>query len=187
MSNKFNKFRLELIIGPMFSGKSTELLRRVSCCKSIGMKALLINHTNDIRTTNYVKTHNGQQEDAIKTKHLMSLVNNDKFKNANVIGIDEGQFFDDLKEFILKIENLPKTIYISGLDGDYQRNPMGQILDCIPLCDKLDKLNSLDMMSKDGSAGIFTKRIVNSNESVLIGAKESYLSVNRENYFKNFI
>ena len=53
-----SNFRFELIIGPMFSGKSTELLRRVSCCEAIGMKSLLINHTYDTRTKCFIKTHN---------------------------------------------------------------------------------------------------------------------------------
>ena len=63
-----NRFHLELIIGPMFSGKSTELIRRVSCCEAIGYSSLLVNHTYDIRTTNFVKTHNNQKKKAIKTQ-----------------------------------------------------------------------------------------------------------------------
>ena len=179
-----NKFCLELIIGSMFSGKSTELLRRVSCCEAIGMKSLLINHTFDTRTTNFIKTHNNQKKHAIKTNKLLTLLQNEQFKQADVIGIDEAQFFPDLKEFIISIEHLPKKVYVSGLDGDFQRKPMGQILDCIPLCNKVDKLTSMDMISKDGSIGLFTKRIINSTKEVLVGAKESYASVNRENYFK---
>ena len=94
--------RVEIIIGCMFSGKSTELLRRISCCESIGMKSLLINHTFDTRTTSYVKTHNNQKKQAIKTDKLLSIINMDEFKTAKVIGIDEAQFFNDLKPFILK-------------------------------------------------------------------------------------
>ena len=179
-----NKFRLELIIGSMFSGKSTELLRRVSCCEAIGLKSLLINHSFDTRTTSFVKTHNYQKKQAIKTNNLLSLLDIEQFKQADVIGIDEAQFFTDLKPFILQIEHLPKIVYVSGLDGDYKRKPMGQILDCIPLCNKVDKLTSFDMLSKDGSVGLFTKRIVNSKDDVLIGDTDSYMSVNCKNYFK---
>ena len=181
-----SKFRFEIIIGSMFSGKSTELLRRVSCWEAIGKKALLVNHQFDTRTTNFVKTHNNEKKQAVKTNSLLNLINLSAFKNADVIGIDEAQFFNDLKPFILEVEHLPKTIIISGLDGDYQRNPMGQILECIPLCDKVDKLTGLDMMSRDGSIGLFTKRIVNSTKEVLIGDKDTYMSVNRENYYKDF-
>ena len=53
------------------------------------------------------------------------------------------------------------------------------------LCDKVDKLTGLDMMSRDGSIGLFTKRIINSTKEVLIGDKDTYMSVNRVNYFKD--
>ena len=135
-----NKFCLELIIGSMFSGKSTELLRRVSCCEAIGMKSLLINHTFDTRTTNFIKTHNNQKKHAIKTNKLLTLLQNEQFKQADVIGIDEAQFFPDLKEFIISIEHLPKKVFVSGLDGDFQRKKFGSILDIIPLCDEVYKI-----------------------------------------------
>ena len=115
----------------------------------------------------------------------MKLLSMEEFEKATVIGIDEAQFFPDLKQFILSIETLPKRIYVAGLDGDYQRNPIGQMLECIPLCDKIDRLTGLDMMSKDGSCGLFTKRIVNETESVVIGDSNKYMTVNRENYLKN--
>lgn len=181
-------FRLELIIGPMFSGKSTELLRRVSRFKSINKNTLLINHTFDTRTENFVKTHDNKVSPAIKTNKLMKLIKNDSYKNADIIGIDEGQFFMDLKEFVLYNEQTNKTIIISGLDGDFKREPIGQILECIPLCDTVDKLNSLDMVDKDGSIGLFTKRMKQNsskeNEQILVGANEYYLSVNRKNYLQ---
>ena len=180
-----SKFRFEIIIGSMFSGKSTELLRRISCWEAIGKKSLLINHHFDTRTTNFVKTHNNTKKKAVKTNNLMNLLTLESFKKADVIGIDEAQFFNDLRKFIVTVEQMPKTIIISGLDGDYQRKPMGEILECIPLCDKVDKLTGLDMMSKDGSVGLFTKRIVNSSKDILIGDKDTYMSVNRVNYFKN--
>jgi len=180
-----NRFRLELIIGPMFSGKSTELIRRVSCCEAIGKKSLLINHTFDIRTENFVKTHGNQKKKAIKTNKLMKLITLPEFEKAQIIGIDEAQFFPDLTEFILSIEHLPKRVYVAGLDGDYQRKPIGQILECIPLCDTIDRLTGLDMFSKDGTKGLFTKRLINSTKSVVIGEADKYMTVNRTNYFKN--
>ena len=84
----------------------------------------------------------------------MDLLNSDSMlaiKNYKVIGIDEAQFFPDLKEFLLKIEHNKIKIVIAGLDGDFNRNPFGQILECIPLSNSVTKLNALDMSSKDGS------------------------------------
>jgi thymidine kinase len=169
----------------MFSGKSTELIRRTSCYKAIGKKILRINHLNDTRTDDNIQTHSNIKKNAIKVSSLMTLVNNSKFISSEVIGIDEAQFFDDLYEFIITIEPLGKIIIVSGLDGDFKRRPIGQILQIIPLCDEVVKLHALDMVDKDGSPGIFTKRLSENNELIVIGAENEYMAVSRKNYFTN--
>jgi len=179
--------RLEIILGCMFSGKSTELLRRCKRYRAIGKNVLLINHVNDIRTTNKIKTHCNSTENAIKISKLVDLINenDESFKNAEVIGIDEAQFFDDLYLFVTMIEKFNKIIIIAGLDGDSNRKPFGQILDCIPYCDEVVKLTALDMMDKDGSLAIFTKRIVDDKTQILVGSTEYFMAVSRKNYLKN--
>ena len=92
----------------------------------------------------------------------MDIIETDDYINCDIIGIDEAQFFNDLKEFVLYSER-NKSVIISGLDGDSNREPFGQILDCIPLCDSVEKLTAMDMTSKDGTPAIFTKRIVNND------------------------
>ena len=87
---------LELIIGCMYSGKSTELLRRCHRYKAIGKKILLINHSNDTRTGESVMTHRNETNDAIKTDKLVPLIHTTDFNKCDIIGIDEGQFFEDL-------------------------------------------------------------------------------------------
>lgn len=180
-------FRLEVILGPMYSGKSTELIRRISRFTSIETPTLCINHSLDSRTSDYIQTHNELKIPAIKTDSLMSGVyTKEEFDKAEVIGIDEAQFFGDLVEFVKMSEiycykhKLNKTIIVSGLDGDFNRKPFGQILDLIPLCDKVEKLTALDKDSKEDA--IFTKRIGHENSQILVGAKESYIAVSRKNY-----
>ena len=178
---------LKIILGCMFSGKSTELIRRLSRYEAVGIPTLLINSSLDTRTDNNVKTHNNLTKSARKTKNLMSLVNSIEYLTNNVSGIDEAQFFTDLKEFVLYSEN-NKIIIIVGLDGDSDRQPFGQILECIPLCDEVVKLTAMDMLSKDGTKAIFSKRISNNNDSkILIGADEKYLAVSRNNFLKHDI
>jgi len=181
------KTRIEIIIGCMFSGKSTELIRRCNRYGAIGKKQLIINHTLDVRAMhNTLKTHDGVTSQALMLTNLMDLVNNKQYRDVlystEIIGIDEGQFFDDIVEFVKYIEPLHKTVIIAGLDGDSDRNPFGHILECIPLCDEVIKLTALDMVSSDGSKGIFTKRIGEKNNVIAVGGKESYLAVSRENY-----
>lgn len=175
--------QIDIILGPMFSGKSTELLRRCDRYKAIGKLVLLINHSFDTRTDCSIKTHQDHKEPAIKTLKLMDIINMNDYINCNVIGIDEAQFFEDLYEFVIYTEKLNKIIIISGLDGDSNRKPFGQILECIPLCDSVIKLNAMDMIDKDGTPAIFSKKIVASSNKILIGAADSYIAVSRKNYF----
>lgn len=184
-NNKNKMGRIEIILGCMFSGKSTELLRRISRYDAINNSILLINSTKDTRTGKSIKTHNNDVKTALKLDNLMELFNKDNlesYNNAKVIGIDESQFFPDLLKFIEQSERDDKIIIIAGLDGDSNRKPFGQILSCIPLCDTIVKLKAMDMISKDGTPAIFTKRIDNSSEQIYIGAKNKYLAVSRKNY-----
>lgn len=177
-----NVSRIEIILGCMYSGKSTELIRRCMRYEAIGKNVLLVNHSLDTRTDDSIKTHNNQKEKAIKVSNLMSIVNMVEYIDSEVIGIDEAQFFEDLYEFVIYSEKFNKFVIISGLDGDFERKPFGQILQCIPLCDSVVKLSAMDMVDKDGSPAIFSKRIVNSENQLLIGATDSYIAVSRKNY-----
>lgn len=174
--------RIEVILGCMFSGKSTELLRRLRRWKAVGFNVLTINHTLDVRTGDSVKTHDNVSSDALKLSALLSIIDTDIFKTNQIIGIDEAHFFEDLLEFVLVAEKAGKTLIISGLDGDYRREPIGDILKIIPLCDEVVKLHALDMIDRDGSPGIFSKRIVSGDAQILVGAQESYKAVSRKNY-----
>lgn len=176
--------RIEIILGCMFSGKSTEMMRRCSREEVIGKKVLYVNHEFDTRTGNFVQTHTQHRKDAVKLTKLNDIHEN-TFIQYDVIGIDEGQFFPDLLEFVLKCEKYNKTVIISGLDGDSNRKPFGQILDCIPLCNSVIKLTAMDMVDKDGSEGIFSLRIDDDNKNqILVGAQDKFLAVSRKNYIQ---
>lgn len=174
--------RIEIILGCMFSGKSTELLRRCNRYKAIGQNVLLINHLNDVRTGKSIMTHEKTTATALKTDSLLNMLENEEFLKSDVVGIDEAQFFGDLLEFVKIVETQNKILIISGLDGDYNRQPFGQILNCIPLCDEVVKLSAMDMVDRDGTPAIFTKRIVDEDNQVLVGASDKYLAVSRKNY-----
>lgn len=179
-------FRLEIVIGPMYSGKTTELIRRISRYTSIETPTLCVNHSLDSRTKNYIRSHNELKIPAIKTSKLLDIAKTTEYKEARVIGIDESQFFEDLVEFVKYTEDYcytlktAKTVIVSGLDGDSNRKPFGQVLELIPLCDTVEKLTALD--KTDGKEAPFTKRLTKDSEQILIGATESYMAVSRANY-----
>lgn len=185
MSDSLNNQYLhyEIIIGPMYSGKTTELYRRIHRFKSIGEKVCVINHNYDTRSCG-IKTHQGIEYPAVKIDSLMNFFESDYFKNTRIIGIDEAQFFTDLKEFILASEKYNKIIIVAGLDGTYLREPFGEILSTIPLCNKLDKLSALDMILKNGTAADFSKKISEDGDLISIGSTDKYLAVCRSEYLK---
>jgi len=189
---------LELIIGPMFSGKTSYLLDVYKKCKLCNIPIAVINHSSDDRYTdnnNLLSTHDKTMVPCILTKSLMDLWNYDSLeenyssqsdshmlvRNANVILINEGQFFEDLYPCVLDMLREKKQVYICGLDGDFQRQKFGTILDLIPMCDKVTKLNSLCGICKNGTPGIFSKRISNEKEQFLIGS-DNYIAVCRNCY-----
>jgi N-acetylneuraminate synthase len=98
-----------------------------------------------------------------------------KFANLNNI--------KSLKKMcLLWIETYYKHVIIGGLDGDYQRNPIGELLELIPYADKYQKLCALCKYCNDGTKAIFSKRIMNNQNQILIGGSELYVSVCRFHY-----
>lgn len=182
---------IEIIIGPMFSGKTTELIRRCSTYESINFNILIFNHTYDTRCSNKIQNHQGLYKNAIKTNSLVNFYNQNItiFNNINVIAIDEAQFFDDLLQFVQIIETYNITLIISGLDGDANRQPFGQILQCIPYANSVTKLNAMCMIKKDGTLAPFSKKIIqnNSTSQIDVGNNDKYISVSREAYLSGSI
>lgn len=175
--------KIDIIVGCMFSGKSEELQRRIRRFQAIGTQCMVINSILDTRTDASVKTHSNIKLSACKTDKLLTIIDMPEFIVADVIAIDEAQFFTDLYEFVLLCEKCEKDVIIAGLDGDSERKPFGQILNCIPLCDSVIKLKAYDMIEKDGTEAIFTKRLGSTeNKQISIGSNDKYISVNRKNY-----
>jgi thymidine kinase len=171
---------VEIIMGSMFSGKSTELLRRCRKYLSIDKKVVLINHQNDTRCDNELKTHDNLKMDALKAAHLCNVFIEE---DVDIIAIDEAQFFDDLYNFVLMNEKKNIVILIAGLDGDSNREMFGEILKCIPLCNNVVKLSAMCNICKDGTKGSFSKRLTSNKNKVCIGAEQEFMSVCRKHYF----
>ena len=167
---------LELIIGSMYSGKSTELMRQVARLKSIGMRCLVINHTNDTRVDgDYVQSHDGEKVVAAKTDDLL-LIN---VRPYDAIAIDEAQFFPNLKSAVmLMVETHNKHVIVAGLSGDYERKAFGEILDLVPLADNVHFKRALcAKCCHPGRPASFTKRL--SGETDLVSVVGTYSAVCR--------
>jgi thymidine kinase len=174
---------IDIIIGPMFSGKTSELLRRLSIYHDMEKKVLYVNSAQDSRSGEDFSTHNpciGKIPfHSQKTNNLESV----DFESYDVIGIDEASLFSALKSFVLKWVAAGKTIIVAGLNADSNGNKLGEIVDLIPVCDQLCKLFGFCLpCNKRGvnSASVMTKRIVNNTNQILIGGKDSYIPVCRK-------
>ena len=177
---------LEIILGPMFSGKTSKIVEIYKQCIFCNIPVLVINHSLDKRYHDtMLSTHDKSMIECTQVNEISAIWEEEnicnKYKKSQVILINEGQFFSDLYPSVLKMLEDKKRIYICGLDGDFQRNKFGTIIDLIPLCDSVYKLTSLCGLCKDGTPGIFSKRITSEKEQTIIGS-ENYVPVCRKCY-----
>jgi thymidine kinase len=170
-----------LICGPMFAGKTTELMRRVKRELFAQRKCCVVKYAKDSRySEKNVATHDNQQLTATVSFESLSQFG-DTWKDYDVIAIDEGQFFPDVIEFATAAADAGTKVIISALDGDFQRKPFGRIAELIPHCDQLIKVTAVCMKCQCREAP-FTKRIVSSKKQELIGGAEMYAAVCRRCY-----
>jgi thymidine kinase len=196
-NSKNVSYYLKLVIGPMFSSKSSYLLSEYNkyCYLFNKNQIIVINsildkqrHTNE--PTGFLKTHDNKSISALMLNNLNELYTNPlynkKYNEAKIIIIDEAQFYPDLYLFIKK--ELHKTgtkrFIIAGLSSDFNQNPIGDIIKLIPLADDIIKLSALCLYCKDGTPANFTKKIAqlnenynkncNENDNILVGNKDTY-------------
>ena len=179
---------LDLIIGPMFSGKTTELIRRLNTFKSIGQRCLYINSKIDDREdgnfSSHNKTINDVGVDSVKVQELSHI----NFNDYDVIGIDESQFFlfaDLMSNVMTLVEDEGKYVIMSGLNGDFTRKKFGYILDFVPVCSDIVMLHPLCKVC--GEKGIinnacFSKKLTTSKKVVEAGY--NYSAVCRKCYLE---
>jgi thymidine kinase len=193
---------LSLIVGSMFSGKSTELLHRINSFLSIGKQILVINHTFNVRSDEEGKqgitTHDCLQHhsigytsshtDCITLTTLADLFTTPAYaslvEHASVICIEELQFFTDTKESVLQLINEhSKKVIAAGLIADYEGNLFGDVGALIPYADDVHHSKALCSVCNDGTPGIFTQRISPHCDQIAVGEKDMYRAVCRKHYY----
>ena len=178
---------INVIIGCMFSGKTSQLIKIAKRYSNVNKNVLMINYSEDKRygDDNKVYTHDLIGLDCIFVKDLNKDIQKnpfflEKYRESEVICINEGQFYTGLVDFCRKSANNDnKEIHVCGLDGDYLQKPFGEILNLIPIAETTKKLNALCKICNNGNLAYFTKRISNSQDQYLIGGKGDYIPVCR--------
>lgn len=163
---------IKIILGCMFSGKTSALITEYYEWTSIGKIPLCINYSGDNRygNTNSMYSHNGKYIDCIKIDRLAD-VDKKLIDDSEIILINEGQFFPDLVDYCkLWCDNYGKIITVCGLKGDYKREPFEQMTNLIPLAEEIENLHAYCKNCKNATLAHFTYRKSSETEKVVIGA-----------------
>ncbi len=166
---------LELILGSMFSGKTSYLLDVYKKCMFCDIPVAVINYAADNRYTTepMLSTHDKKMIPCILANTIQDAIqnNSETIARAETILINEGQFFGDIEEQVrILVEQSNKRVYICGLDGDFERKPIGNLLQLVPFSDHITKLKSLCSLCRDGTPGVFSFRTSHEVDQVVIGS-----------------
>lgn len=164
---------VEVIAGPMFSGKSEELIRRVTRYRLARIPTQTFKPTVDDRYAGEeVVSHSRLSVPAEPVADSADLLRRVGDRTV-VVGIDEGQFFDEgLVDAVELLAAAGKRIVVAGLDLDYLGRPFGPIPQLMLRAEYVVK--TLAVCHRCGGPALFTQRVVDSDELVVIGATDAY-------------
>jgi len=164
----------------MFAGKTTKLIEHYNILRN-NNKVCVVNYFHDTRyDPELLSTHDNKKINCHRLKTLTELTTT--YLSHDVFLINEGQFFVDLYDIVLELsEKHNKDVYIYGLDGDFKRNPFGDICRLLPLSTSITKLYANCKKCDGLGIACFTHRITNQNEQCIIDS-DSYIPVCRKCY-----
>jgi thymidine kinase len=173
MQRRADQGWIEVISGPMFSGKSEELIRRVTRYHLARVPTQTFKPALDTRyAVGEVVSHSRLSTQAMPVANSDDLLKAVEDRTV-VIGIDEGQFFDDgLVEVADLLAGAGKNLIIAGLDLDYLGRPFEPIPSLMLRAEYVTK--ALAVCHRCGGPGLYTQRVVQSDELVVLGAQGAY-------------
>jgi thymidine kinase len=180
---------LRVVVGPMFAGKTSEIqsvVRRYGC---LGRKVLVLTADIDNRYQSSVAAIVNHDRSAIPARAvdvrgLIPVLEWPEFAEATAIVVDEAQFFVDcLIPFVqAAVDKYGKHVVVVGLDSDAERKPFGDVLALITQADSVEKKTALCRHCGDGTAAIFTRRMVAAINQVAVGGADMYEPVCRNHF-----
>lgn len=172
---------IEVIAGCMFSGKTEELIRRLRRAEIAKQKVKIFKPKIDIRySSNQIVSHSEQSMPSILVEKAEEILEHSR--DAQVVGIDEAQFFDlKLVEVCNQLANEGKRVIVAGLDQDYRGIPFEPIPQLLAIAEYITKTLAICVVC--GNPADKTQRKISSSERVLVGAAESYEARCRKCHF----
>jgi len=164
---------IEVITGSMFSGKSEELIRRLRRAQIAKRKVQIFKPRIDNRySEDHITSHSAMQiqaESVSSSRELLDRV----APETEVVGIDEGQFFDpELPAVCTTLADQGKRVIVPGLDQDYLGKPFEPMPQLLAIAEYITKTLAICMVC--GAPANHTQRLVASSERVLVGAQGTY-------------
>ncbi len=181
--NAFNRQKgwIEVICGPMFAGKSEELLRKMNRLKYAEVDYLIFKPVIDTRTKNSVKSRDGRELKAINVKNSKDIIKHIKSlkDKPQVIAIDEIQFFDDeLPQVCNYLADHGFIIYAAGLDSDFRGVPFKNTASLLATAENVIKLTAI--CTECGAPATRTQKLINGKPApfdsprIVVGNVETY-------------
>ena len=169
---------LEVVCGPMFSGKSEELIRRLRRAEIAGQRVLIVKPRIDDRyDVSHVVSHAGAKMRAVAADTPADVLR--LSAGYDVIGIDEVQFFDEsIVEVARTLVQRGVRVVAAGLDTDFRHEPFGAMPTLLAQAELVDKLQAV--CHRCGGTATRTQRLLDgepapfSGETIVVGALDSY-------------
>ncbi|MEE9437666.1 MAG: thymidine kinase [Saprospiraceae bacterium] len=163
---------IEVICGSMFSGKTEELIRRIKRAKIANQSVVIIKPTKDTRYgTDVVVSHDDNKYHSIPVTNSEEILQ--QANGANVVGIDEAQFFDEnLPAVCQKLAIRGCRVIIAGLDMDFRGVPFGPIPSLLAVAEYITKVHAI--CPHCGNLATHSYRLSNETETVVLGEKDKY-------------
>jgi thymidine kinase len=168
-----NQGWIEVIVGSMFSGKSEELIRRLRRAQIARQQVQIFKPSVDLRyADDHIVSHSEMRIPSIAVANSIELLQH-VAAETEVVGIDEGQFFDPgLPAACDALANLGKRVIVAGLDQDYLGKPFEPMPQLLAIAEYITKTHAICMVC--GNPANHTQRLVPSDDRVLIGAQGLY-------------
>lgn len=163
---------IEVVCGSMFSGKTEELIRRIKRARIANQKVLIFKPKKDVRYgTDVVVSHDENKYESIPVETSLEILNH--IGDANVIGIDEAQFFDeDLPAVCQKLAIRGSRVIIAGLDMDFRGVPFGPMPNLLAVAEYITKVHAI--CPHCGNLATHSYRLSTETETVVLGEKDKY-------------
>jgi len=173
---------IEVICGPMFSGKTEELIRRLVRAQIAKQRVAIFKPTTDNRfSEDYIVSHNQRKIKSLQIRETHKIL--DYQDQADVFGIDEAQFFDSSIVTICRsLANSGKRVVVAGLEKDYLTNSFGSMPDLLVDAEYITKVNAICMQC--GDPANYSHRISSEKKQVVVGETDKYEALCRKCYQK---